>query len=214
MPQVDEPFELWYMVQNDGTAPSVASVASVFLHHTSPSRTLNDPIPPLDPGSTHDVTLAIEGQQYASSFWVVVTADAEGDNDELNESNNEREEHFNIHQVVVHGAWSLTVGADQCIDLDIGTAACGPGADLEWRSEAGTFNLVPINGATATPIGGEPGAIYCSNVQPSSSPIPSASLPVGTDVCVRTSDGRIAAFTVNGREPLTIDGVCWIIYES
>jgi hypothetical protein len=82
-------------------------------------------------------------------------------------------------------------------DLDSGSIG-GAGSDI-WYQAINPFNkrITPQNGATLA-IGDGSGYAGCSAASFSGSPLPLASIPPGTYVCVKTDEGRISQFRVNG----------------
>lgn len=83
-------------------------------------------------------------------------------------------------------------------DFDNG-AETSAGADLWFHAITNTeLYLEPRNGARlALGDGSERGFAGCSSASFSTARIPLASVPVGTFVCVRTSDNRIGQFRMN-----------------
>lgn len=82
-------------------------------------------------------------------------------------------------------------------DLDNGSVG-GPGADI-WYEAVTAFNkrITPQNGARIA-FGDGSGYAGCSAASFSNNPIPLAAIPPGTYVCVKTDQGRISQFRVNG----------------
>ncbi len=85
------------------------------------------------------------------------------------------------------------------LNLDNGNIGMA-GADIWYRANNPPIRrLVPINGAQfARGDGSNRGFAGCSTASYSSGRLDFASIPVGTYVCVRTSQGRISQFRVNG----------------
>jgi hypothetical protein len=86
------------------------------------------------------------------------------------------------------------------VNLDNGNVTSGPQADLWFQAETATrLFLAPQNGAMiAVGDRSNRGFAGCSRAAFSSARVPLAAVPVGSYVCVRTNQGRISQFRVNG----------------
>lgn len=84
------------------------------------------------------------------------------------------------------------------VNLDNGNVGFFNG-DLQYQTaNFNTFNLVPANGAAISVGNNLPrGFAGCSAAPMSQMPVPAGNAPVGTYVCVRTSEGRISEFRVD-----------------
>lgn len=100
----------------------------------------------------------------------------------------------------------IALGSSQTANLDNGTVG-GPGADIWYHNVGGGVRfLEPRNGARlARGDGSNRGFAGCTAESFSPAPLPFAAIPVGTYVCVRTDQGRISQFRVNGFTGLTMN---------
>jgi beta-lactam-binding protein with PASTA domain len=97
----------------------------------------------------------------------------------------------------VYKSGSFTVRQTWSGDLDQG-AESSTGADFWFEAVTATERyLVPKNNATMAVVGQQAvGRDGCAKASLSTARIPITSLPAGTHVCVRTSEGRYSEFTV------------------
>ncbi len=84
-------------------------------------------------------------------------------------------------------------------NLDDGTTG-GSGVDIWYRAVTATNKMIsPRSGALlALGDGSNRGFAGCNTASYSANPIPLPNMPVGTYVCVKTDQGRISQFRVNG----------------
>ncbi len=115
----------------------------------------------------------------------------------------------------VHAQGGGVVRQTYMFDLDTG-AETGAGADFWFRAVTATeMYIEPQNGARlALGDRSERGFTGCSSASFSTARIPLASIPVGSFVCVRTSDDRISQFRMSAITPssprvLTINFTTW-----
>ncbi|MDH3262444.1 MAG: SH3 domain-containing protein [Paracoccaceae bacterium] len=94
---------------------------------------------------------------------------------------------------------SLNLPETRRLNLDNGNIGMA-GADIWYRAHMPDVRrLVPINGAQfARGDGSDRGYAGCLAESYSSNPLYAGDVPVGTHVCVRTSEGRISQFRVDG----------------
>ena len=98
-----------------------------------------------------------------------------------------------------HSTGPLDVPQTYRFDLDEGRVG-GAGADLWFRAETATSMFIePLNGAQIA-IGDRTnrGFAGCSSAAYTTNRAPLSAFPVGSYICVRTSEGRISQFRVNG----------------
>ena len=105
---------------------------------------------------------------------------------------------------VTHSTGTADVLPSFQLDLDNGAiAVAGTDADL-WLQIVNFFEvyLTPVNGAQFG-IGdlSNRGFVGCLSETMSSVPVPIAAVPVGSYICVRTGEGRISQFRINGFAP-------------
>ncbi len=111
---------------------------------------------------------------------------------------------------VTYRTGPLSIPQTWSADLDNGTVGSGT-ADIWFHAVTATQRFVePMNGARIGIYSGGGGISKqdCQSTSKSTSRIAVGSLPVGTYVCVRTSDGRQAVFRVNaaiGPSPGTLE---------
>jgi hypothetical protein len=100
---------------------------------------------------------------------------------------------------VVHSSGRIELPRTRAADLDTG-AVGGRGVDIWYRAPSPFLSVIaPLGGARlALGDGSERGFAGCRAMRFSNAEIPLSELPVGTHVCVRTDEGRIAQFRVNG----------------
>lgn len=103
-------------------------------------------------------------------------------------------------QPVTLSTGDLTVRQTYTFDLDRGVVGQGAIADVWFQAKtAKELYLTPRNGAAMSVSGTRNrGMAGCSKARYSSDSLPLARLPTGTYICVRTSEGRISEFRVNG----------------
>jgi len=100
----------------------------------------------------------------------------------------------------------LSIASSFTANLDAGTTG-GAGADI-WHNaiNAAIRQLSPRNGAKiARGDGSNRGYAGCKVASYSAAPVPFAHLQVGTYVCVKTDQGRISQFRVNGFTGTTME---------
>ncbi|MBZ0127815.1 MAG: hypothetical protein K8F59_01740 [Rhodobacteraceae bacterium] len=109
----------------------------------------------------------------------------------------------------------LNIPQTYLAELDAGSVS-SPGADLWFQAETATLMyLVPQNGAMmGVGDGSNRGFAGCSSARMSRDRVSIRDVPVGTYVCMKTSEGRISQFRVNalsGGSPktLTIGYTTW-----
>lgn len=100
---------------------------------------------------------------------------------------------------VTHSTGGIDLQQTFTADLDTGTVG-GAGADIWYRAVTAVNKFItPRNGAQlALGDGSNRGFAGCKTATFSASPISIWSMPVGSYVCVRTSEGRISQFRLNG----------------
>jgi hypothetical protein len=115
----------------------------------------------------------------------------------------------------VHAQGGGVIRQTYMFDLDIGSETAA-GADLWFQAVTNTeLYLVPQNGARlALGDRSERGFAGCSSASYSNTRIALSSIPVGSFVCVRTSDNRVSQFRLNAITPssprtLTIAFTTW-----
>ena len=98
---------------------------------------------------------------------------------------------------VVFSQGSFQIIPQQRVNLDNG--ALGPsGADLAYNTAGFTRQLAPVNGASISfTNGAQRGYAGCSTAAYNTTPVPQASLAIGSYVCMRTGDGRFGEFRVD-----------------
>ncbi|MGE0459411.1 MAG: ricin-type beta-trefoil lectin domain protein [Bauldia sp.] len=97
---------------------------------------------------------------------------------------------------VVHSQGTFQLTPQQQVNLDNGVVG-GAGADLNYAVAQFNRQLAPVNGAQISfTNGAQRGYAGCSTASYGTSPVPQSSLPVGSFVCVRTSEGRFSEFRV------------------
>jgi hypothetical protein len=92
----------------------------------------------------------------------------------------------------------IDVPPNSLVDLDTGRLSAG-GADLWFQPQTASLTLIiPRNGATVA-VGDrtDRGPEGCRAAAMTESPIPLGAIPVGSYVCVWTSEGRASQFRVN-----------------
>ena len=94
----------------------------------------------------------------------------------------------------------LTVPQTYTFDIDRGGVGKGAADDLWFQAKtAKDLFLTPRNGAAMSVSGKRNrGMAGCRTARYTASAMPMAKLPVGTYICVRTNEGRIAEFRING----------------
>jgi len=113
----------------------------------------------------------------------------------------------------IHAQGTLALPATMRTNLDMGTLG-GPGADILYRNLVTGRVLTPLNGTVlARGAGTNRGYVGCQAETWSSTPLPFAALSTGTYVCLRTSQGRIGQFRVNGFSGLTMN-IGYTIWEN
>lgn len=106
---------------------------------------------------------------------------------------------------VTYKTGGLDIPSSFQFDLDNGSVGAG-GADLWYHAITATNRRLEVrNGAQiARGDGSNRGFAGCSTEAFSSAPVPFAQLAVGTYVCVKTNQGRISQFRVNGVTPTSL----------
>lgn len=95
----------------------------------------------------------------------------------------------------IHSQGQLSVPQTYLFDLDSGNVR-SPGADVWFQAEtANRLYLVPRNGAKIGIVNANNGSYNaCKSARMSGARLSLADMPVGTRLCARTSEGRVATF--------------------
>jgi hypothetical protein len=98
---------------------------------------------------------------------------------------------------VVHASGTLSVAQTYVFDLDSGEV--GGAGDLWFEADTAVALFITPRGGAQIAVGDRSNRGYagCSAATFTTTRAPLASLPVGSFVCVRTSEGRISQFRVN-----------------
>lgn len=185
-------------VKNQGDALAPASRMTVTFEG---ANTLTVDVPALQPGATYDSTLTA---QWAGpgTFGYSLRLDTGGAVSEGNEDNNERvgtAQVWRLNQTT--GTAQIALGT--CYDLDKAAidASCGAATDFIWEQQGANRFLTPKNGTLAI-LGANPtGYHICAAANLSTTQIIGTEgsgnqIPNGTNLCVKTSDGRYASILV------------------
>lgn len=94
----------------------------------------------------------------------------------------------------------MSVRQTYTFDIDRGVVGQGAAADVWFEAKtAKDLFLTPRNGARMSVSGKRNrGFAGCSKARYSAGNLPLAKLPVGTYICVRTNEGRVGEFRING----------------
>lgn len=101
---------------------------------------------------------------------------------------------------VTYSTGRLSVPQTHTFDIDRGGVGKGAADDMWFQAKtAKDLYLTPRNGAKMSVSGKRNrGLAGCRTARYSAGATPLARLPVGTYICVRTNEGRIAEFRING----------------
>ncbi|MDH3263120.1 MAG: SH3 domain-containing protein [Paracoccaceae bacterium] len=113
---------------------------------------------------------------------------------------------------VTYSSGRIDLPRTRAANLDTG-AVGGPGVDIWYRAPSPFLSVIaPLGGARlALGDGSDRGYAGCRAERFSNAEIPLSELPVGTHLCVRTDEGRIAQFRVDGftRTAMRIGYTTW-----
>lgn len=103
-------------------------------------------------------------------------------------------------QAAIHAKGHINLPQGARANLDTGTVGGGGGTDLWYRAVNPLVRFLgPVNGATMWVGGATPqGKAGCASGPFAGNKVPLLLVPPGTHVCLKTGQGRISEFRING----------------